>query len=30
VAKGQTTMFDKTPTKEESYAAGRFEARIEK
>ena len=30
VAKGQTTMFDKTPTKEESYAAGSFEARIEK
>ena len=30
VAKGQTTMFDKTPTKEESYAAGTFEARIEK
>ena len=29
VAKGQTTMFDKTPTKEESYAAGTFQARIE-
>ena len=30
VAKGQTTMFEKTPTKEESYAVGTFQARIEK
>lgn len=30
VAKGQTTMFEKTPTKDESYAIGTFEARIEK
>ena len=30
VAKGQTTMFDKTPTKEESSAVGTFQARIEK
>jgi hypothetical protein len=30
VAQGQTTMFDKTPTKEESYAAGTFQARVEK
>ena len=30
VARGQTTMFDKTPTKEESYAVGAFQARVEK
>lgn len=30
VAKGQTTMFDRTPTKEESYAVGAFQARLEK
>ena len=30
VARGQTTMFDKTPTKEESYAVGAFQAKIEK
>jgi hypothetical protein len=29
VAKGQTTIFDKTPTKEDSYAVGTFQARIE-
>jgi len=29
VAKGQTTMFNKTPTKEESYAVGTFQARVE-
>ncbi|MCE9656941.1 MAG: hypothetical protein K8R60_00150 [Burkholderiales bacterium] len=30
VARGQTTMFDKTPTKEESYAVGAFVAKIDK
>jgi hypothetical protein len=30
VAKGQTTIFDKTPTKEDSYAVGTFEARLTK
>jgi hypothetical protein len=30
VAKGQTTMFDKTPSKEDSSAIGTFEAAIEK
>lgn len=30
VAKGQTTMFDKTPSKEESWAAGTFQAQIRK
>jgi len=30
VAKGQTTIFDSTPTKEDSYAVGTFQARIEK
>ena len=30
VAKGQTTMFDKTPSKEDSFAVGTFEATIEK
>lgn len=29
VAKGQTTIFNKTPTKEDAYAVGVFEARIE-
>jgi hypothetical protein len=29
VPKGQTTMFDKTPSKEDSSAAGTFQARIE-
>jgi hypothetical protein len=29
VAKGRTTIFNKTPTKEDSYAVGTFEARIE-
>lgn len=29
VAKGQTTMFVSTPTKEDSYAIGTFQARIE-
>ena len=29
VAKGQTTIFNKTPTKEDAYAVGAFEARIE-
>ena len=29
VAKGQTSMFEKTPTKEDSYAVGTFQARIE-
>jgi len=29
VPKGQTTMFDKTPSKEDSYAAGTFQATIE-
>jgi hypothetical protein len=29
VPKGQTTMFDKTPSKEDSFAAGSFQARIE-
>lgn len=29
VAKGQTTMFDKTPSKEDSFAIGTFQARIE-
>lgn len=29
VAKGQTTIFDSTPTKEDSYAVGTFQARIE-
>ena len=30
VPKGQTTIFNKTPTKEESYAVGAFQARIDK
>lgn len=30
VAKGQTSMFEKNPTKEDSYAVGTFQARIEK
>lgn len=30
VARGQKSMFEKTATKEESYAAGTFEARIAK
>lgn len=30
VPKGQTTIFNKTPTKEDSYAVGTFQARIEK
>lgn len=30
VAKGQTTIFSKTPTTEDSYAVGTFQARIEK
>jgi len=30
VPKGQTTMFNKTPTKEDSFAIGAFQARIEK
>ncbi len=30
VAKGQTTIFSKTPTKEDSYAVGTFQALIEK
>lgn len=29
VPKGQTTMFDKTPTREDSYAVGTFQAQIE-
>ena len=29
VAKGQTTIFDRTPTKEDSYAVGTFLARVE-
>ena len=29
VAKGQTTIFNKTPTKEDAYAVGAFEARID-
>ena len=29
VAKGQTSMFEKTPTKEDSYAVGTFQARID-
>lgn len=29
VAKGQTTMFDSTPTKEDSFAVGSFQAKIE-
>lgn len=29
VPKGQTTMFDKTPSKEDSVAAGTFQAQIE-
>jgi hypothetical protein len=30
VPKGQTTIFNKTPTKEDSFAVGTFQARIEK
>ena len=30
VPKGQTTMFDKTPSKEDSFAVGAFQAQIEK
>ena len=30
VAKGQTTIFNSTPTAEDSYAVGTFQARIEK
>lgn len=30
VAKSQTSMFEKNPTKEDSYAVGTFQARIEK
>jgi len=30
VAKGQTTIFDRTPSKEDSYAIGTFQARLEK
>ena len=29
VAKGQTSMFEKTPTKEDSYAVGTFQARVD-
>jgi hypothetical protein len=29
VPKGQTSMFEKTPTKEDSYAVGTFQARVE-
>ena len=28
VAKGQTSMFEKTPTKEDSYAVGTFQAQV--
>ena len=30
VAKGQTTIFNRTPTPEDSYAVGTFQARVEK
>ena len=30
VPKGQTTIFNKTPTKEDSFAVGAFQARIER
>ena len=29
VAKGQTSLFEKTPTKEDSYAVGTFQARVD-